>query len=85
MNLTSKAQAREFIHDFAKALITNNQYLVHFARREINLVYTSGAKEDQRASKDINAVTVFIASNNADTISAKPFMKFGLPVLVNVK
>jgi hypothetical protein len=55
---------------------------MHLSRDKINLIYTSEAKEDQRASKSLNAITISITSNDADTILPKPFMKFGLPVLV---
>jgi hypothetical protein len=55
---------------------------MHLSRGKINSVHKNGAKEDQRASKDVNAITVSIASNDANTIPAKPLMKFGLPVLI---
>jgi hypothetical protein len=54
---------------------------MHLSGGKINSV-TSGEKEDQRAAKEVNAITVSIASNDTDTIPAKPFMKFGLPILV---
>ena len=54
------------------------------SRGKVNLVYISEAKENQRASKDINPITIFITSDDADTIPAKPFMKFGFPVLVQM-
>jgi hypothetical protein len=57
---------------------------MHLSNGKVNLVYTIGVKEDQRAPEDINAITVSIASDDADAIPAKPFMKFGLPVLVEM-